>query len=109
MSQFSWLPGGKDRVADAAAQVVMRVADEVLADAVANCPVDTGTLANSFTRTDPDQHRGYVEVEVGTPVTYGPFVEFGTRHSPVPPGRVRHGGRRPFLGPAVDRARRRYG
>lgn len=89
---------------------VVKLATEVLAIATAIVPQDTGNLGNSLTLAeDPTPTPGVISRVVGTNVFYAPFVEFGTRFSPVPPGRVRHGGRRPFLGTALEQTRRRYG
>ena len=65
-----------------------------------NCPVDTGNLRNSLTTVmdsmpSDDPTLGFV----GTNVEYAAFVEFGTRYQPA----------QPFLGPALEDARRRYG
>lgn len=65
-----------------------------------NCPVDTGNLRNSLTTvmdsTPADEKAlGFV----GTNVEYAAFVEFGTIHMAA----------QPFLGPALEDARRRYG
>lgn len=95
-----------------AENLVRQIANEVLSVAVAIVPQDTGTLGNSLTaQKDPAPPRttGYVSWVVGTNVFYAPFVEFGTRFSPVPPGRVRRGGQRPFLGAALAQTRRRLG
>lgn len=89
---------------------VVKIATEVLAVATAIVPQDTGNLGNSLTLAeDPSPEPGVISRVVGTNVFYAPFVEFGTRFSPVPPGRVRHGGQRPFLGAALEQTRRRYG
>jgi len=52
-------------------------------------PVDTGYLRGSL-RTE----RGNLEVTIGTPAKYAPYVELGTR-------RMRA---QPYLGPAVQKA-----
>lgn len=96
-----------DKIVEA---TVVKIATEVLAVATAIVPQDTGNLGNSLVMTeDPTPTPGVISRVVGTNVFYAPFVEFGTRFSPVPPGRVRHGGRRPFLGTALEQTRRRYG
>lgn len=98
-----------DKVAE---DLVRQIAGEVLAVATALVPQDTGNLGNSLTaQKDPAPPRttGYVSWVVGTNVFYAPFVEFGTRFSPVPPGRTLHGGQRPFLGTALAQTRRRLG
>lgn len=65
----------------------------------------TGNLGNSLHKGDRDnvyrderQGRDPVVV-IGTTVHYGVYQEFGTRN--IPP--------RPFLGPALEAARKRYG
>lgn len=103
-AQFHWL--NKKVVDDIADGIAKHVAGEVLADAVALAPQDTGTLARSLTMQQSGKKGTW---QVGTGVFYAVFVEFGTAHSPVPPGRTRSGGQRPFLGPALEKARRRYG
>lgn len=92
---FSWSVNGQAiirQVTDGAAGLV---ADEVLAETVRDCPVDTSTLANSYTVDKPREG----ERLVGTTVEYAPFVEFGTRFAWA----------QPHLGPALERARQRYG
>ena len=92
-------------------KAVQRVAMEVMRDArdlaprsphqppVKNpaAPV-TGTLGNSITISKARTARE-VQRHVGTTVPYGVYQEFGT--SRIPP--------RPFLGPALEKARRKYG
>jgi len=69
------------------------VAAEVLADTVRLCPVDTGNLARSYRMQEiPNGYR------VGTNVYYAPFVEFGTYKMAA----------QPHLGPALEKARRKY-
>ena len=88
-----------------------RVAMEVLRDAVRYAPRSklqqppknpkapiTGNLKNSITVDSADTHAGPVR-RVGTAVYYGISQEFGT--ASIPP--------RPFLGPALEIARRKYG
>lgn len=98
LAQFIWAAGGKAQVADVCQQVVRQVGDEVLAETVRDCPVDTGTLAGSYTVVDESQGSD-AAVYVGTSITYAPFVELGTRRMAA----------QPHLGPALERARRRYG
>lgn len=98
---------GYDRraVDDVAEKLAGRIAGEVLAEAVAIVPQDTGNLGRSLA-AEPSGRGSWV---VGTNVNYAPFVEFGTRFSPVPPGRVgKGGGQRPFLGVALEIVRRRW-
>lgn len=72
---------------------------EIWRDARFDCPVDTGNLANSITPDGPHELGMKVYGTVGTNVSYGPFVEFGTGRMPA----------RPFLGRALEKARRKYG
>jgi HK97 gp10 family phage protein len=78
--------------------VVKRVAAEVLADTVRTCPQDTGNLARSYRMVDVS-HGREAAYRVGTNVHYAPFVEFGTYRMAA----------QPHLGPALAKARRRYG
>lgn len=58
----------------------------------------TGNLKNSIAmRSSTDGTKAVVEV--GTSVHYGVYQEFGTRSIPA----------RPYLGPALEAARRKYG
>lgn len=60
--------------------------------------VDTGRLKQSI-QSEVTRDATRVTARVGTNVTYAPFLEFGTRLMRA----------RPFLGPALARARKRYG
>jgi HK97 gp10 family phage protein len=77
---------------------VRKVAAEVLADTVRACPQDTGNLARSYRMVDVSRGKD-VAYQVGTNVHYAPFVEFGTYRMAA----------QPHLGPALERARRKYG
>lgn len=107
-------------------QAVYKVGMEVLRDAVKGCPVDTGTLARSITyKRGRNASMKIAEGEVGTDVFYAPFVEFG--HGEITPKNgkflvwtnssgkkvfarsVKAAPARPFLGPALERARMKYG
>ena len=91
-----------DGVAD---QLAARIAGEVLSESVAIVPIDTGNLGRSLA-AEPSGRGSWI---VGTNTSYAPFVEFGTKYSPVPPGRVgKGGGQRPFLGVALEIVRRRW-
>lgn len=48
------------------------------------CPVDTGRLRASVQAVPGEDARGPF-VDVGTNVEYGPYVEYGTEHSPAQP------------------------
>jgi hypothetical protein len=84
-------------VAERAVEIPML---EIWRDARFAAPVDTGNLAQSITPEGPFvTGPGKAEGFVGTNVEYAPYVEFGTRF-----GRAQ-----PFLGPALAKARRRFG
>lgn len=96
MDGFTWTNKGPLRVQVAA--MVRKVALEIERDTKTRTPVDTGNLRRSYSTTDPtptDRPVAYV----GTNVFYAPFVEFGTRFTRA----------QPHLGPALERARGRYG
>lgn len=76
------------RGARMAAVVVGKTAADVQRDAQAFCPVDTGNLRNSISRTVTG-----LTAEIGPTAAYGVYVEYGTsRHGPAA-----------FMGPALDR------
>ena len=93
-------------------KAVERVAVEVMRDARLMAPRSprqppplnpsapvTGTLKNSITMSRPIP-RGSTRVRtVGTSVHYGVYQEYGTRSIPA----------RPYLGPALEAARRKFG
>ena len=124
--------GGKFRITNGALigltlqEAVYKVGLEILRDAREECPVDTGNLANSLTyRKGPRATTKFAEGIVGTNVTYAPFVEFG--HGVITPKNgkylvwtnksgkkvfarsVKAMAARPFLGRALEKARRKYG
>lgn len=93
-------------------KAVKRVAVEVLRDARLLAPRSprqpppknpgatvTGNLKNSIAVEERGMVGGMAEATVGTTVHYGVYQEFGTRSIPA----------RPFLGPALEAARRKYG
>lgn len=96
---FVWT--NKGPLSEAVAVAVEKVALEIERDTKTMTPVDTGNLRRSYhTSLSMGLNRDTQEARVGTNVYYAPFVEFGTRH----------GGRaQPHLGPALERARARYG
>jgi len=55
-------------------------------------PVDTGRLRSSITLETVENANGLINIKIGTPVYYAPFVEFGTVKQPA----------QPFLRPAID-------
>ena len=113
-----------ERLPEQAEAAVRKVGLEVLRDTVRLCPVDLGTLAQSYTMV-VDKDARSATARVGTNVFYAPFVEFGhgeirpvrkrwlrwigkdgvpvfaKRVGPMPP--------RPHLREALRRARARYG
>lgn len=58
-------------------------------DAAHLCPVDTGRLRASITRSTEN---GGLTGKIGTNVEYAPYIEFGTSRSAA----------QPFLRPAID-------
>lgn len=71
-------------------QMLETAALHVVSDMVELAPVDTGELSNSLRILD----KGTDYVEVGTDVSHGIHVEFGTKYSRA----------QPFLRPALLRA-----
>lgn len=74
-----------------AGQVVRKTALDIEARAKAAVPVDTGTLKNSI---QAEQVEAF-SWQVGTPVEYAPYVEYGTSRAAA----------QPYLGPAAEAAR----
>lgn len=72
-----------------AALIVAKTAADIVRNAQAIVPVDTGYLKNSITF----DMTGPAEAEVGPSANYAAFVEFGTSRM----------GPRPYMGPAFDR------
>lgn len=72
-------------------EVIQGAAIDCQADAKSTCPVDTGRLRASIQYNKT----GDYSAEVGTNVSYAPYVEYGT-HKMAP---------RPFLFPAAMRAK----
>lgn len=69
---------------------VRKVGEDIVRDAKAVVPVDTGRLKKSINyKLSPDR----LSVKVGTDVYYSMFVEFGTYKMPA----------RPYLTPAIAR------
>lgn len=87
--EIDLLEGGL-KVAAQAAKVVKKNGMDVVRDAQAFCPVDTGALKGSI-GMDPDlDGLGYV---AGPTMDYAPYVEYGTSRK----------GPAAFMGPAFDR------
>lgn len=63
------------------------------------CPVDTGRLRASISTSGLQRDARGAYIEVGTNVSYAPYVEFGTQRSPA----------QPYLRPALLHAMRRWG
>lgn len=77
-------------VAHQASRIVVKTGHDVVRDAQAMCPVDTGNLKSS---TSVDFSHNGLAFEAGPTASYGKFVEEGTsRMAP-----------HAFLGPAFDR------
>ncbi len=97
-SEFTWTDKKPLNAANYAA--VFGVCLRIEGNAKRNCPVDTGNLRNSITTVmDSDRSSPTALGFVGTNVEYAAFVEFGTRNQSA----------QPYLGPALEDARRRYG
>lgn len=96
-SGFRWT--NRAELDAAAARAVLIAALTVERKAKELCPRMTGNLANSIHTEGPHKSGGEVYATVGTSVEYAPYVEFGTRFMHA----------RPYLGPAVEFARKRYG
>lgn len=90
-AQFRWT--NKQLLVDIGGRAAQAAADEVLKVALQRVPVRTGRLKRSIRRW-----RVGTVWHVGTDVEYAPYVEFGTR-------RMRA---QPFLGPALESARRLF-
>ena len=75
----------------AANEAVQAAGIECQSEAKRACPVDTGRLRSSI-----QYNPGHLECTVGTNVTYGPFVEWGTRYQKP----------QPFMTPSFEIARR---
>lgn len=93
---FEWTD--KQPLTEAARRAVTIASLEVLRDAVRAAPRDTGTLKRSYTIAE-HQSGDIIGAYVGTNLHYAPYVEFGTRRMAA----------RPHLGPALEKARRKFG
>jgi len=78
---------------------VDKAALEILRDGKNFCPVDTGNLVNSLTKTATTRGVSEVTTHITTDVHYAPYVEFGTRYMK---GFA-------FLGKALEIAKRKWG
>jgi len=81
-------------------KVVERIALEIQRDAKTRAPVDTGALQSSITAARTKADTDMVEWQVGTNILYAAAQEFGTSRGTPP---------HPYLGPALEAARARYG
>lgn len=73
--------GFKDKVDAKVGEAIKNGALEIEQLAKTRCPVDTGNLRRSIhTEIKSDK-----EAEIGTPVEYAPYVEFGTIYQPPQP------------------------
>ena len=96
-SEFRWTDRGQ--LLTVSEKIVGKVSREIRDGAIAKAPVDTGNLARSITILRKTRDGLSAKWVIGTNVHYAVFVEFGTR-------RMRA---QPFLMPAFNAARRRYG
>lgn len=97
MSGFRWtnrapLRGSVDEAVKRVCLVIERTAKQ-------HAPVDTGNLRRSISTEIEPATGEKATGRVGTGVHYAPYVEFGTRFTRA----------QPFLGPALEYARRRFG
>jgi len=95
---FAWI--NPSVVVDEINALVERVALEIQRDAKVRAPVDTGALQSSITAAQTKADTRTVEWTVGTNIQYAAAQEFGTSRG-VPP--------HPYLGPALEAARVKYG
>ena len=96
MALATFILTNRGPIKDVLGKAVAQVALEIERDAKIDCPVDTGTLSRSIASSQipaPDP-----TWQVGTNITYAPWVEFGTSRMTA----------KPFLGPAVEKARAKY-
>ena len=96
MADFIWT--NKGALTQIVGKAVKYVAYEVERDTKIRCPVDTGNLRRSYA-TQYEQEGDTHIATVGTNVDYAIWVELGTRR-----GRAQ-----PHLGPALEKARNKYG
>lgn len=89
---FNNLPKLEGRMREKASQIVRKTAHDIEAHAKAVVPVDTGNLKNSI---QTDMEPGGLSAEVGTAVSYAPFVEWGTHKMAA----------RPYLTPAAEKVK----
>lgn len=78
-----------DEVDDTLAAAAFDIERQVKTNLVEMNAVDTGNLLNSYAAVNSGKH----EWEVGSPVEYAPFIEFGTSRGLIP---------RPALARAFD-------
>lgn len=83
------------RMAQAALETAQEAAEEILCEAQAACPVDSGTLRASLT-SRVSGSGGIYQAEISAGAPYAASVELGTFHQPA----------RPFLLPAFQRVGR---
>lgn len=53
------------------------IATQAVSDVQMLCPVDTGTLRRSITRSDVEVYGNEISVKIGSAVEYAPYVEYG--------------------------------
>jgi HK97 gp10 family phage protein len=98
MADFRWT--NKRPIGEVTRKVVDRICLEISASAKRITPVDTGNLRRSISTVPAVKEGGDRWTgKVGSNVQYAVFVEYGTRHQTA----------QPFLGPALEQARGKYG
>lgn len=98
MADVEWDEGAFDALIASGGPVhreVSSMAVRVERAAKRMCPVDTGRLRASITRSEPERRGDVVAVKIGTNVEYAPHVELGTSRARA----------QPFLRPALGAAR----
>ena len=97
-SKFQWTDQGP--VKEASYKAVLGVCLFIESEAKRRAPVDTGNLRRSLaTEMLTGKNETVARGVVGTNVEYAAFQEFGTRNMQA----------QPYLGPALEMARRKYG
>jgi len=90
MQELRWHPEALIREVDMKEDKLLELsADSMLTDAIAEVPVDTGTLQASLRREVDNQEK---TCYVGSDLEYSVFVEYGTRNMAA----------QPYLRPAFD-------
>lgn len=80
MAEFHIDQAGMERLQEAAAHTLTRIADEIAADMRHAAPVDTGRLKESIAVDDVERGTGFMaRVRIWARTPYAVFVELGTR------------------------------